>query len=164
MTNALIILGNQLFPIEHIKKIKPNCIYMREDYQLCTFQKHHKHKITLFLSAMRSYKDDLIRNKFDVHYHKLNPDLTDTYTSYLINFITEKNIEELNFFEIEDKWFEKEILGLKKDCEVKINIIKTPMFITNRDEFLELSPPSKTLPKYKMTSFYIAQRLSLIHI
>ena len=116
MTNALIILGNQLFPIEHIKKIKPNCIYMREDYQLCTFQKHHKHKITLFLSAMRSYKDDLIRNKFDVHYHKLNPDLTDTYTSYLINFITEKNIEELNFFEIEDKWFEKEILGLKKDC------------------------------------------------
>ena len=58
MPNALIILGNQLFPIEHIKKIKPNCIYMREDYQLCTFQKHHKHKITLFLSAMRSYKDD----------------------------------------------------------------------------------------------------------
>ena len=41
----------------------------------------------------------LIRNKFDVHYHKLNPDLTDTYTSYLIDFITEKNIEELNFFE-----------------------------------------------------------------
>ena len=158
MTNALIILGNQLFPIEHIKKIKPNCVYMREDYQLCTFQKHHKHKITLFLSAMRSYKDDLIRNNFDVHYHKLNPDLTDTYTSYLYDFITEKNIEELNFFEIEDKWFEKEILGLKNDCDVKINIIKTPMFITNRDEFLALSPPSKTLPKYKMASFYIAQR------
>ena len=32
------------------------------------------------------------------------------------------------------------------------------MFLTNRDEFLELSPPSKTLPKYKMASFYIAQR------
>ena len=158
MTNALIILGNQLFPIEYISKIKPNYIYMREDYQLCTFQKHHKHKITLFLSAMRSYRDDLIRGKFDVDYHELNPDLTDRYIVYLINFIKEKNIKEINFFEIEDKWFEKEVLRLKKECNIKVNIIKTPMFLTNRDEFLELSPPSKTLPKYKMTSFYIAQR------
>ncbi len=107
---------------------------------------------------MRSYKDDLIRNKFNVHYHELNTDLTDTYTSYLINFINKKNIKEINFFEIEDKWFEKEMLRLKKECGIKINIIKTPMFITNREEFLELSPPSKTLPKYKMASFYIAQR------
>ena len=89
MTNALIILGNQLFPIEHIRKIKPDCVYMREDYQLCTFQKHHKHKITLFLSAMRSYRDDLIRGKFDVDYHELNPYLTDRYIVYLISFIKE---------------------------------------------------------------------------
>ena len=158
MTKALIILGNQLFPIEHIRKVKPDCIYMREDYQLCTFQKHHKHKITLFLSAMRSYRDDLTRSKFDVHYHKLKIELTGTYISYLIKFINEKNIKEVNFFEIEDKWFEKEMFRLKKESNVKINIIKTPMFITNRDEFPVLSPPSKTLPKYKMASFYIAQR------
>ena len=128
MTNALIILGNQLFPIEHIRKIKPDCVYMREDYQLCTFQKHHKHKITLFLSAMRSYKDNLISSKIDVHYHELNPDLTDTYITYLIKFINEKKIQEISLFEIEDKWFEKEVLRLKKECNIKVNIIKTPMF------------------------------------
>ena len=158
MKNALILLGNQLFPIEYIRKIKPSNIYMREDYQLCTFQKHHKHKITLFLSSMRSYRDDLIKNKFNVHYHELNPDLTDSYTSYLIKFINKENIQEISFFEIEDKWFEKEILRVKNESNAEIRIIKTPMFLTNRDEFIELSPPSKTLPKYKMASFYIAQR------
>ena len=32
---------------------------MAEDLGLCTFQKHHKLKILLFLSSMRSYKDEL---------------------------------------------------------------------------------------------------------
>ena len=158
MKNVLVLLGNQLFPIEYIRKIKPSIIFMREDYQLCTFQKHHKHKITLFLSSMRSYRDDLIKNKFNVQYHELNPGLTDSYTSYLIKFINKENIQEISFFEIEDKWFEKEILRVKNESNAEVRIIKTPMFLTNRDEFIELSPPSKTLPKYKMASFYIAQR------
>ena len=158
MTNLLVILGNQLFPMEYISKIKPTCIYIREDYQLCTFQKHHKHKLTLFLSSMRSYKDELVRNKFKVDYYKLNVDLTDTYTTYLIDYINKNKVEGLSFFEIEDKWFEKEILRVKMECNIGVNIIKTPMFMTNRDEFIELSPASKTLPKYKMSSFYISQR------
>ena len=52
MTDLHIVLGNQLFPIEHIKKIKPKLVYMREDLGLCTYQKHHKHKIILFLSTI----------------------------------------------------------------------------------------------------------------
>ena len=36
---------------------------MAEDYELCTFQKHHKQKILLFLSAMRSHADSLKKNK-----------------------------------------------------------------------------------------------------
>ena len=158
MTNLLVILGNQLFPIKNIRQIKPDCIYMREDYQLCTFKKHHKHKITLFLSSMRSYKDNLIKEKFNVHYDELNTELTDTYTSYLISFINNNKVEVVNFFEIEDKWFEKGILKIKQECDIKVNIIETPMFTTNRSEFQELSPPGKKLPKYKMASFYIAQR------
>jgi deoxyribodipyrimidine photolyase-related protein len=32
---------------------------MAEDNGLCTYEKHHKQKILLFLSSMRSYADSL---------------------------------------------------------------------------------------------------------
>ena len=44
---------------------------MAEDYELCTFQKHHKQKILLFLSAMRSYADNLKKNKYKIEYKKI---------------------------------------------------------------------------------------------
>ena len=40
--DLLILLGNQLFPVDEIKKLKINHIFMAEDYQLCTYEKHHK--------------------------------------------------------------------------------------------------------------------------
>ena len=57
-----ICLGNQLFPVDILKKYKIKSVFMREDMRLCTYQRHHKHKIILFLSAMRSYRDMLIKN------------------------------------------------------------------------------------------------------
>ena len=89
MSNMHVILGNQLFPIEYIKKIKPELVFMREDLGLCTYEKHHKHKIILFLSAMRSYRDELKKNNINIHYEELN-DNTVTYKDSLINFIKEK--------------------------------------------------------------------------
>ena len=64
-----IILGNQLFPIKDLKKFKDDHLFfMAEDYELCTYQKHHKKKILLFLSSMRSYFDDLKENNFKINY------------------------------------------------------------------------------------------------
>ena len=48
--NLLILLGNQLFPTEEIKKLEVNEIFMAEDYGLCTYERHHKLKILMFLS------------------------------------------------------------------------------------------------------------------
>ena len=42
-----ICLGNQLFPIEYLKKHKIKSVFMREDMGLCTYERHHKHKIIL---------------------------------------------------------------------------------------------------------------------
>ena len=37
------ILGNQLFPIKHLNSFKnDHTIFMAEDYQLCTYEKHNK--------------------------------------------------------------------------------------------------------------------------
>ena len=157
MTNTLVILGNQLFPIKHIRAIKPKYIYMREDYGLCTFQRHHKHKITLFLSSMRSYRDELIKQEYNVHYEYLSDEKSDTYIASLSKFLIKNKEKNVSFFEIEDKWFEKEIKKLK-DSKIEVNFIKSPMFLTGREEFSKLSPPGDKKPKYKMSSFYIAQR------
>ena len=53
MTNkskAFIILGNQLFPLSYLKHFKDHHIMLAEDYQLCTYVKHHRQKILLFFS------------------------------------------------------------------------------------------------------------------
>ena len=52
---------------------------MAEDYGLCTFEKHHKLKILLFLSSMRSFKDELKSKNFNLIYKDVNKDFKLSY-------------------------------------------------------------------------------------
>ena len=63
-----LILGNQLFNPKYLNKFSDHTFYMSEDLGLCTFQKHHKLKILLFLSSMRSFKDELKSKNFNIIY------------------------------------------------------------------------------------------------
>ena len=66
------LLGNQLFSEKYLEKFrKDHIFFMAEDYQLCTYEKHHKQKILLFLSAMRSHADKLKKNKFKIEYSSI---------------------------------------------------------------------------------------------
>ena len=47
--DILLILGNQLFPLEYLKKTKIKKVFMAEDFGLTTHHKHHKLKILMFL-------------------------------------------------------------------------------------------------------------------
>ena len=109
-----IILGNQLFPIEYLKNLNIKHVFMREDIGLCTYEKHHKQKIVLFLSAMRSYRDLLKKNKIQVDYDELDIDNSDTYINYLDKYLKKTKIKKVSLWTIEDKWFEKEIRKLEK--------------------------------------------------
>ena len=155
MNNMHVILGNQLFPIKYIKQIKPEIVFMREDLGLCTYEKHHKHKIILFLSAMRSYRDELKKNNINIHYEELT-DNTCTYKESLIKFIQSESVKNVSFWLIEDKWFKEEIWNIGKHVH-EIKELKSPMFLTDREDFLDMCPTRKS-PKYKMTDFYINQR------
>jgi deoxyribodipyrimidine photolyase-related protein len=72
-----LLLGNQLFASKYLNDFKDHIFYMAEDYDLCTFEKHHKHKILLFLSSMRSFSDELKSKNFNLIYttmaHNLFP-------------------------------------------------------------------------------------------
>ena len=68
-----ITLGNQLFPLKYLNRFKnDHLFFMAEDYGLCTYEKHHKLKILLFLSSMRSYADNLKNNNFKITYSKID--------------------------------------------------------------------------------------------
>ena len=151
-----IILG-LILKCTYFKDFKDHTFYMAEDYELCTYEKHHKLKILLFLSSMRSFKDELKSKNFKLIYEDTNSKFRTSYDKKLEKIIKDKKIKEVSFFEIEDKPFEKKIISLLKKMNIKVNQIDT-MFLTTRREFKEY------LSKYKkpfMANFYKLIRTKL---
>jgi deoxyribodipyrimidine photolyase-related protein len=134
---------------------------MSEDYGLCTFQKHHKLKILLFLSSMRSYRDELRAKKIKLIYNDCNKEFKTPYEKKLERVIKEKKIKEVNFFEIEDKFFEKRLKLFLLKKKINFKEIKSPMFLMNREEFKNYLSKNK---KPFMANFYkiVRTKMSLL--
>lgn len=155
--SALLILGNQLFPQHLLKEIPTKNIFMREDPELCTYYRFHKHKIIFFLAAMRTYAKALIKSKYNVHYEELgeNPG---SYEKSLLSFIKDNKINKVFAFEIEDKFFETRLIKIFEKANVELQVLPSPMFLTSRKEF------ATYLSSYKkpfMKTFYESQRKRL---
>ena len=109
-----VILGNQLFNPSFFSQFKKDhTFFLAEDFGLCTYEKHHKQKILLFLSAMRSFRDELVESGFEVIYKTIEED--DFKTSYT---------EKLN------KLTMKSILILFLFMKLKINLLKKLFFLS----------------------------------
>ena len=91
-----IILGNQLFNPKYLSDYKDHIFFMAEDYGLCTFEKHHKLKILLFLSSMRSFKDELKSKNFNVIYKDVNKDFKKKMYKQKEKYLNNKFDEGLN--------------------------------------------------------------------
>jgi deoxyribodipyrimidine photolyase-related protein len=158
--NLFLILGNQLFPLKYLNQFKKNHLfYIAEDYELCTFQKHHKQKILLFLSAMRSYADTLKKNKYKIEYKKIeDKDFKNSYFDKILKIINKQKITEISSFEVEDKFFEEKLKRFFTKSKIKWNIIQTPMFLNSRKEFKNYLEKSK---KPFMATFYKETRKKL---
>ncbi len=154
------ILGNQLFPPKYLDRFKnDHLFFMSEDYELCTYEKHHKLKILLFLSAMRSYSDNLKKNKFKVEYTKIeSSDFKKNYLDKIKKIINSKKIKEITSFEVEDKFFEKKVQSFVKKNNLVWNKIKSPMFLNSREEFNDYLSKNK---RPFMATFYKSTRQKL---
>ncbi len=153
MDKLVLILGNQLFPHKYLKAQKDIPIFMAESWDLCTYQKHHKLKIVLFLSAMRAYRDELKKNGYTVNYKELDENNKELrFEGHLDEFLNK--VKELITFEVEDKFFEKRIHELCHEKNIKWTILKSPMFVTNRKEFREIIGSKKPF----MKTFYEESR------
>lgn len=134
---------------------------MREDRELCTYFRFHKHKIIFFLAAMRTYAGELRRNlPSQLHYETLADEIADevSYEEAVERFLRERQITKVHIFEIEDKFFEVRILRKLKDLGLDVEIHRSPMFLTSRRKFREYL---STHRRPFMKTFYESQRRRL---
>jgi deoxyribodipyrimidine photolyase-related protein len=142
------ILGNQLFPWVRLKPHADAHFFLAEDLELCTYVRHHKQKLVLFLAAMRSYADELRDHDADVHYVPLSPACTcgaqaaTTYEAKLtahLHRLREQHgsdaVSHVRLWEVEDKWFEQRLEAWAGEHDLDIQWLTSPMFVTTRQQF-----------------------------
>ena len=145
MNKLRVVLGNQLFPTTFIDLDKKTIVFMCEDHGLCTYVKHHKSKIALFFCAMREYRDELLKENFNVIYKDCTDEFNKPYLSKLLNVIKEQNINVIECFEIEDKTFENDLINTCSENNLELKILDTPMFLDNRQSFTQFVANKSTL-------------------
>ena len=152
----VVVLGNQLFPLQHLERFKDATVFMAEDLGLCTYVRHHQQKIVLFLAAMRSYADELRAAGFDVVYKELEDDIDSSYEDALESAIEKLGAGHLVHVEIEDRPFEQRIIELVERKGLRRTELASPMFLTGRDEFRQFAAGRKRL---LMADYYRQQRI-----
>ncbi|NNF50673.1 MAG: cryptochrome/photolyase family protein [Woeseiaceae bacterium] len=154
----LLILGNQLFPPRFLPPPDTTAVFMAEDLGLCTYEKHHKQKIVLFLAAMRAYADELRGAGYEVHYVTLDTADARPYTAKLADALQAAADRHISHFEIEDKAMEQQIVAFAAEAGLEREEIVSPMFTCSRKDFSEFAAEKSRL---LMGDFYKQQRQRL---
>lgn len=156
---AFVVLGNHLFPLAHLRPYANALFFMAEDAGLCTYVRHHKLKIVLFLAAMRAYADELRSTGRHITYLTLGDrEEGSRYEHALAEFVRRERCDELVTFEIEDRFFADRMDRFAREHRLKRTVVESPMFLTPREEFAAyLEEAGKPF----MASFYQRQRRRL---
>jgi len=164
--SLLIVLGDQLFAPDTVlgETFPPEQfpqVFMAEDDGLCTHFRYHKKKLVFFLAAMRNHAEALRAAGYQVHYHAL-PETQDRpcppFIERLDALVRKNGFKKIVCFEIEDRFFEKEISDYCRTSGLALEVLPSPMFLTGRSEFgLYLKSQKKPF----MKTFYERQRKRL---
>lgn len=156
-----LALGSQLFDpcILASLGVQPHStlIFMREDRELASYYRFHKHKIIFFFLAMRAYRQELEQMGYRVHYEEFNRK-SSSFEEGLAHFIEKNKITHLSCFEIEDNFFAKRIEACAHAIGVELQIFSSPMFLCSRADFQAYLKERK---RPLMKSFYETQRKNL---
>ena len=157
--SGLLVLGDQLFPLNFLPPLEDLPVFMAEDWGLCRHYRYHKHKIILSLSAMRSYADSLREAGARLQYRTLVAESDTCYEDVLVDWIRHCKLKKVFCFEIEDKFFETRIQQCLEKIGAELVIMRSPMFLVERKEFARYLT---TVKKPMMKSFY--ERLRKKHM
>jgi deoxyribodipyrimidine photolyase-related protein len=153
----VIILGDCLFP-EHqeLGLDEQSVIFMAEDAGLCQHFKYHKHKLILFLSAMRQHASALSKDH-QVVYHKLAAtNFEKSYEDKLNDLLADyPHIEKIITYEIEDQFFKDRIEQWARAKDLSIDYRPGSKFYFNQDDFKAYLKDNK---RPFLNNYYIRQR------
>lgn len=154
-----VLMGSHLFDLPHVEPFRGSPIFMAEDVGLCTVVRHHKQKLVLFLSAMRSQRDALRAAGHEVEYHALeDPDGETPFLDRLTEAINRRQVRTLVHFEVEDRFFDSQLRECADRLSLKRVVVPSPMFLTDEGQRAEMLRGNKPP---RMGDFYRAQRLRL---
>lgn len=155
-----LLLGNCLFPDHQLLEPDEQTVFvMIEDYGLCTHYNYHKHKLILFLSAMRSHADH-IREHHTLEYIRLDDFQRDfSYEDRLHSILTKyPEVEEIVTYDIEDHFFEARLSHFCNTESIALHQIDSPGFLTTKSQFSQYFEGTK---RPFMHTFYQQQRKRL---
>ena len=158
--SIFLVLGDQLFSSRNRGFKKDQAVLMIEDQGLCTHFKYHKNKILLFLSSMRSYRDQLKSKEHKVFYYDSSHKLfSKKFEAKLEDFFSNnKSFNALETYDVSDHFFKNRLTKFCQKRKIELNFIDNPMFLTTRDQFSKYIEKSK---KPFMMTFYSEQRQRL---
>lgn len=155
----IILLGNMLFAGHHSLPWADHPCFMAEDFGFCTAFPYHKHKLMLYLGAMRHQRQVLETAGRRVIYWELTPENQHlTYEDKLLQALRQTQDQEIHTYEIEDRGFSQRLQQFCQAQAIRLITYPTPMFLTRREEFPEIGPGRKRL---FMADFYKKQRQRL---
>jgi deoxyribodipyrimidine photolyase-related protein len=95
---------------------------------------------------MRQYRDNLIKNGFNVYYHSIeDDDFKDDFEKKFLKVVKKESINIVKYFEVEDHFFETQLNDFVNKNNLSFEIIQSPMFITSRLEFENFALSQKKL-------------------
>ena len=132
---------------------------MAEDLGLCKQNKHHKLKILMFFTAMRAYRDEMLKQGFEVFYHSVaDADFSDSFEEKLERVIISNEVSEIHHFEIEDHFFSRRITQFISEAMLGWHKHPSQKFLCKANQFSQFSNGKKNL---RMASFYQVMRKDL---
>ena len=159
--SALLVLGNQLFPIEEVNAAQVDCVIMIEDQFLCRHFAYHQQKLVLVLAAMRAYASLCGRLVLTCCISRWcragNRKRRSIYTA-LRHLLIQHEVTELVCFEVEGKAMQGNLVRLAQSMDLAHRVLPSPMFLCGRAEFAGFL---KGRAKPQMASFYKFQRTRL---
>ncbi|MDX2065928.1 MAG: cryptochrome/photolyase family protein [Fimbriimonadaceae bacterium] len=150
-----LVLGDMLF--DGLPGLaSAEAIFMAEDWHLCARGRGHRQKLTLFLSAMRHFRDRLTAAGRRVHYRPLDPSDRTPMLDWLAQAL--RPGDELLTYTVADRFFRETLSSWAADQRIRLSFAENPMFITPAVEWDRYRSSSRRL---LMGDFYIRQRKRL---
>lgn len=157
MKKAFLIYPHQLFTDVRNLAGHDIAVLIEEPLFFSEFQ-FHKQKLVLHRASMKAYEDYLQKQGIStlyVEFHSIGK------TTDIAEILQGKNISNVAMYDPVDNWLSTRLHEIFGRSEIRLEVLETPMFLTNTSMFREFFSARKGARKYFMNDFYVWQRKRL---